>query len=38
VKRVLGYFDDPELAAEFRDLAGWLIWGDFYKPALAERT
>ena len=30
VKKVLGYFHDPALASEFRELAGRMIWGDFY--------
>lgn len=29
-KKVLGYFDDPALASELRELAGRMIWGDFY--------
>lgn len=32
-KRVLGYFDDPELAGEFRDLVAQTLWGDFYLPS-----
>lgn len=30
VKKVLGYFQSVDLAAEFRELAGWLVWGDHY--------
>jgi hypothetical protein len=29
-KRILGYFHDPDLAGEFRELAGWMVWGAYY--------
>lgn len=29
-KKILGYFDDPAEAGELRELAGRMVWGDYY--------